>query len=101
MRRREMKSQTIIGLVLVVVSAAALFPTGDKALAETSWPNPFVDQSEKCPETIIVGVVNVPQGWTDYNRRVIPFENLKVTNAPEGSRITCPHVTCRPIPTKK
>ena len=121
-----MKTQTIVGVALMLVSIIALFPTAHEAIAYTSWSNSFVDQSQKCPETIIVGVVDVPQGWTDYNRRVIPFETLRVTNGSEGSRISCdydkgryavdrfvpgracvrtgatgPHVTCRPIPTKK
>lgn len=121
-----MKTQTIIGLVLLLASVTTMFPTAHETAAYAPWSNAFVDQSEKCPEKIIVGVVDVPHGWTDYNRRVIPFENLKVTNTAEGARITCdydkgryavdrfvpgracvrtwvtgPHVTCRTIPTKK
>jgi hypothetical protein len=79
-----------------------------------------------CPETIVVGVITPPAGWTDYSRRVVPFENLTIVITAQGSKISCdydqgryavdrlvpgrvctregatsPHISCRAIPTKK
>jgi hypothetical protein len=85
-----------------------------------------VQANLSCPETIVVGVVNTPPGWMDYNRRVVPFENLSIVYTAQGSKISCdydkgryavdrlvpgrvctrdgetsPHMSCRTIPTKR
>ena len=77
-----------------------------------------------CPANITIGVINVPPGWTDYNRRVIPLDSLTFTNGAKGSQVACNYdkgkqavdrfvpgrickvysfdtVNCRAIPTKK
>lgn len=80
----------------------------------------------QCPETVVIGMIATPTGWTDYSRRVVPFENLTIVNTAQGSRLMCdydggrfaldrlvpgrlctrsstigPHLNCRAIPTKK
>ena len=78
-----------------------------------------------CPQSIVVGVINPPAGWTDYNAKRIPFTGGGIKNTPEGAHIGCdygngaaltrfmpgracerlssngPHMSCRAIPTKK
>ena len=78
-----------------------------------------------CPQSIVVGVINPPAGWTDYNAKRIPFTGGAIKNTPEGAHIGCdygtgaaltrfvpgracerlssngPHMSCRAIPTKK
>ena len=78
-----------------------------------------------CPQSIVLGIINPPAGWTDYDARRIPFTKLTIRNTAQGAQITCdygdgaalnrfvpgracerlglnsPHMSCRAIPTKK
>ena len=102
---------------------------------KSSWPGTLnraalfahAGQSQlSCPATLVVGVITPPAGWTDYGRRVVPFENLSIVQTAQGAKISCdydqgryavdrlvpgrvctrdsansPHISCRAIPTKK
>ena len=78
-----------------------------------------------CPESIVLGVINPPAGWTDYDAKRIHFTGSSIKNTAQGAQITCdygigaalnrfvpgracerlsskgPHMSCKAIPTKK
>ena len=41
----------------------------------------------KCPTTVSVGVINVPQGWFSFSARVFQFNSLRITYAPQTKKI--------------
>ena len=141
-----MKMNTVIMFVLVVLSGSAILAQGDwkreKHLLQQSSELLISGAEYKkhgdalfahagplqfsCPQTIVVGVITPPAGWTDYSRRVVPFENLTIALTAQGSNISCnydggryaldrsvpgrvctregptsPHLSCRTVPTKK
>jgi len=106
------------------IKATKSFPPAP-SVRDMSFAHGF-QSNLSCPETIVVGVINPPTDWTDYGRRVVPFENLKIVQTAQGAKISCdydqgryavdrlvpgrvctrdgatsPHISCRVIPTKK
>jgi hypothetical protein len=138
-----MRVRIITSLILLVVVAAIAGKAADegnlrsiseKVMLVSTTPESIAtepttitgDLEVRCPATVVVGVLNLPAGWTDFGKRVVPFENLKITNNDKGSQVTCdydsgryavdravpgrfcsrptqnsPAVSCRAIPTKK
>jgi hypothetical protein len=88
-------------------------------------PTAGAQSNVSCPQSVVVGVINPPAGWTDYNARRIHFTGSVIRNTAQGAEITCdygagaalnrlvpgrvcerlstdgPHMSCRAIPTKK
>jgi hypothetical protein len=56
----------------------------------TSIVNSFAaDYIVTCPETIVVGAMELPAGFTDYGKKGLHFESLDIQLTAQGSQITC------------